>query len=647
MTATTRTADMAAGTAGEIDLFALACQLREIAHDRIDDETKIERLLPVVAGLTRASTTAYLSRVAGETALQILPHHLLPRRAAQLTSLRQQMQRLATVACSEQKTQAGRPEPGSNLLAIAVPIGLAQPDEALAVTIEADDALARQAVAYVVQTLQLVAAFIVMWRGKGDALAQARQAELLQVLFARWQSLSPRTALKTNVAALALTVQQTLPARCVAIGLRRGLHRHCRLMAVSGKTFDGQTQLARHIEECMNEAILVPPADDTPRTAVDSRIYRTTAFEHLVRATKSSHVVAYPLAGGENEVIGCLLAFHDDGRLEEEQRASEAGSPADLASAATVEAPAEPNGLRDPEVVIRFASRTLDHLRAGQPSLMARVWRRLNSRGPVWKRPIAWGSLLLLTLAALLPMPYRVSCNCELQPIDRRYVGVPYDGRLEAALVEPGDLVKAGQILARMDGHEIEWELGTLDADLKRALKERDTAMAGYDRASAQMSALEAERLQWKIRLLQERLGNLELKSPIDGIVIGGDPQKSVGARLSMGQTIVEVGPLDNMLVELKIHDEDVPYVLPGQPVALRLHAHPLKTYQGTISRIHPRSEDRDSQNVFIAEMEIDNVEQRLRPGMEGRAKIAAGSHRLGWNLFHKAWESLLFRFGW
>jgi multidrug resistance efflux pump len=234
-----------------------------------------------------------------------------------------------------------------------------------------------------------------------------------------------------------------------------------------------------------------------------------------------------------------------------------------------------------------------------------------------------------------------------VQPVKRRYVVVPYDGRLEAALDEPGDLVAVGQTLALMDGREIQWELGTLNAELKRAEKNHDTALAAHETAQAQMARLEAERLRLKIRLLEERLGNLEIKSPIAGIVIGGDPKESAGARLTMGQTILEVGPLDEMAVELSIPEEDIAHVQLGQQVRFRLTAHPLRTYDGTIDRIHPRAETRDTENVFVAQVKVCNADASLRPGMEGSAKIATARHAWGWNLFHKAWDSVLFRCGW
>ena len=67
---------------------------------------------------------------------------------------------------------------------------------------------------------------------------------------------------------------------------------------------------------------------------------------------------------------------------------------------------------------------------------------------------------LLGLLVALLfvPVPYRVKCDCELEPVTRRFVAAPFDGPLEQTFVEPGDLVVKDQLLARMDGRH---SLGT------------------------------------------------------------------------------------------------------------------------------------------------------------------------------------------
>ena len=161
------------------------------------------------------------------------------------------------------------------------------------------------------------------------------------------------------------------------------------------------------------------------------------------------------------------------------------------------------------------------------------------------------------------------------------------------------------------------------------------------------MDGFEAKRLQLQIDELDEQLKNLDVRSPVDGVVVSGDPQKLEGSRFAMGDTLVEVAPLSEMLVELEIPDEDISHVRVGQRVSYRLSAMPLTTFRGEIQSIQPRSETRENENVFVGFVQLANENDTLRPGMRGRAKIVGDRHLLGWNLFHKAWDHLVSSLAW
>ncbi len=62
----------------------------------------------------------------------------------------------------------------------------------------------------------------------------------------------------------------------------------------------------------------------------------------------------------------------------------------------------------------------------------------------------------------------------------------------------------------------------------------------------------------------------------------------------------------------------------------------------GVIRAIRPRAEVRDGENVFVAEVEIDNPDLALRPGMHAVSKIETGKKRVAWILFHHAAERVL-----
>jgi hypothetical protein len=275
----------------------------------------------------------------------------------------------------------------------------------------------------------------------------------------------------------------------------------------------------------------------------------------------------------------------------------------------------------------------------------------VNSR---WKklRSAKLTKAILIGLACLTglmftPLPYRVACDCEVQPVMRRFIASPHDGILQETLVESGDLVESGQVVARLDGRQMRIELSGLRAEYDGARKRRDSALATGDVAQSQIARSEMNRYQSKIEILEQQLTNLEVRSPIPGIVVSGDLEKVEGAPLDMGQTLFEIAPLDQMLAEIGIPESEINYVEPGMEVAIKLNAFPFKTWTGIVQQIHPRTEVIEDESVFVAQVVLTNEELQLRPGMKGSAKIKTQYAPLGWNLFHQSWESIRYWMIW
>jgi len=153
------------------------------------------------------------------------------------------------------------------------------------------------------------------------------------------------------------------------------------------------------------------------------------------------------------------------------------------------------------------------------------------------------GAAILATLLLAIPRPYAVRCDVQLQPVTRRFVAAPFDAKLEESLVSPGDVVSQGNVLARIDGQEIRWELEGLQAEASRAAKRHDSALAAGKIAESQLARLEMERLDLRIQLLQHRVQNLQIKSPVDGIVVSGDLEKAEGAPLKSGRRCLRLPP--------------------------------------------------------------------------------------------------------
>jgi len=239
----------------------------------------------------------------------------------------------------------------------------------------------------------------------------------------------------------------------------------------------------------------------------------------------------------------------------------------------------------------------------------------------------------------LFPVTYRVPADCRVQPVMRRTVAAPFENLLHRSYVKPGDAVKEGQVLAELDGREIRVGLAESIAAQSAALKKRDNAMVLADPSSLQMAQLEADRLLLEVQRLQFRSENLIIRSPITGVVITGDLEKSEGVPVTAGQKLFEIAPLDQMLIEIAIPETAIRHVEKGMPISLRLESNSGKSRVTTLGMIHPVSEITDGRNVFTGEALLTNEDEVLRPGMKGSVRIESRKKPLGWIFFHGLWD--------
>lgn len=247
----------------------------------------------------------------------------------------------------------------------------------------------------------------------------------------------------------------------------------------------------------------------------------------------------------------------------------------------------------------------------------------------------------------LIPLPYKVGTDCEVQPLEKRYIAAPFAGQLEECLVEPGDRVVADQVLARLDDREIRMELAEVEADLHRAMKTRDGHVASHESGEARLAELEAERLSARRDLLHHRSEHLELRSPLAGFVIAGELKRAQGMPLEIGQSLFEVAPLNELIAEIAIPEDDIRYVEPGMSVKVKINSLPFESWKGVIERVHPAAEILDDNNVFVANVRINDDQGRLKPGMRGHAKVSTAWRPIAWNLLHKPVARVLRWIGW
>lgn len=331
-------------------------------------------------------------------------------------------------------------------------------------------------------------------------------------------------------------------------------------------------------------------------------------------AAGASSAISLPMPLKDGSVVGALLVTFGD-HVQAHQQQSYA------------------------QMLVGLIAKQFDVANRANRSTAQRLMAKLK-KGKLTSRNVLAGLLLCAGLMAV-PTPYRVKCECQIQPTQRRFVAAPFDGILEKSLVEVGEVVTKDQVIARLEGRQLRIELAGVEAEYEGARRRRDSSLAVREIAQSQIAKSEMNRLAAQTKILNNRIKDLEVRSPIDGVVVSGDMDKVQGAPLEMGQNLFEVAPLETMVAEIGIPEAEIHYIKCDDSVTLKINSFPFEKWSGKVQQIHPSAEIIGGDTVFVAEVEIANVSGELRPGMEGSAKIASGWSPLGWNLFHGAWESL------
>lgn len=388
-----------------------------------------------------------------------------------------------------------------------------------------------------------------------------------------------------------------------------------RIQSVSGVAeIDLGGKQTRRLQSVLNETLVRGEVTTIPTIGNDGQSLKL-AHRQLVEMNPESRIVSSPLKTTEGKTIGAWLCVLPNNAHQHEQLAKFA------------------------KVTSSFLADALYANKQASLGATTRLGSQIHRffRGSVGR--LAMAAFAIVALVMMIPVPHRVACDCQLQPTVRRFAVAPHDGILLESFVKPGDLVTAGQVIAKMDDRELILQMSDLHAQRETAKKKRDVNRSARDAAATQISELEIEQLNAKIDLVNFKKKNLEIKSTVDGIVLQGELEDAEGAPVRTGDVLIEVAPLDALRMELNVPESDIAYIDVEQEATVVLDGAPFEPIDGKIELIRPASEVRDNKNVFVSEIEIDNSARLLRPGMQGRAKITAGSRSLGWVLFHRPAE--------
>jgi membrane fusion protein (multidrug efflux system) len=201
-------------------------------------------------------------------------------------------------------------------------------------------------------------------------------------------------------------------------------------------------------------------------------------------------------------------------------------------------------------------------------------------------------------------------------------------GEVRTIYVEEGDDVKAGQVLARLDGDRLRLEQLQTEANLRKLqrdyernvdLNERGLISQGdFERIRFEMEALEATN-----DLAKLQLSYADIRAPIDGVI--SERFIKVGNMLEVDAATFQVTSLEPLVSYLHVPEREFRRIASGQDAVLIIDALGGAAFPGTVARVSPIVDS--STGTFKITIEVSDVTRKLKPGMFARVAVVHDMH--------------------
>jgi membrane fusion protein (multidrug efflux system) len=231
-------------------------------------------------------------------------------------------------------------------------------------------------------------------------------------------------------------------------------------------------------------------------------------------------------------------------------------------------------------------------------------------------------------------VPVEVS-RVAKRPIAASYTGTaPLEAPAEASVVaktsgvmvqlmaEEGDIVRKGQVLARIDPERLQLEaaraLSTvrkLENNYRRSKELAERKLVSADANDQIRFELESARASYNLAQLELR--NTNITAPISGVV--AQRMFKEGNLVALNAPVFRI--VDNSRLEavLNVPERELATLKKGQPIQMAVDALPNQAFSGVIDRISPVVDSGSGTFRVVGVFDGGGV---LRPGMFGRVQI-------------------------
>lgn len=210
------------------------------------------------------------------------------------------------------------------------------------------------------------------------------------------------------------------------------------------------------------------------------------------------------------------------------------------------------------------------------------------------------------------------TATVEAENVNNIAPGVP--ARIRRIYVDVGSTVRKGQTLVQMDGTNLAQQKTQLESLKRDYQRYKELYEVGG------ISQQQLEQMKAQLDVASSSYANLSentvLTSPINGVVTARNYD---AGDMPAGLPILTVQNIQTVKVLIKVSESFYPKVTKGMPVDVRVDVFGDELFQGKVSLIYPTLDA--ISHTFPVEIELQNKEWRIRPGMFARVTMNFGSN--------------------
>ncbi len=236
-----------------------------------------------------------------------------------------------------------------------------------------------------------------------------------------------------------------------------------------------------------------------------------------------------------------------------------------------------------------------------------------------------------------------VTATGDLQPVVTVDIGAQVSGQIKEVLVDFNSIVKAGDVLARIDEATPVQRLKQAEADLESTKATNKLQQLNVDRtrelfekklvSQQELDNVEAQLAQSNATLLTRNaavanakldLERTVITAPIDGMVLDRktDKGRTVNASMNAPTLFTLVQNLTKMQINAAVAEADIGSIAEGQEVKFSVDAFPNVPFRGTVRQVRNAATANQSVVSYATIIDVNNDDLKLKPGMTANVSI-------------------------